>query len=175
MIEVALVAMTVMGCDHQDRNCELIPRARTVWLDQAACEAAIPSEIFKPDDKPYPIVIARCGDQQKITIATATQPDRSLASPLGLAGHGPVVIAAGEFDDATVAQEDRSIAGSLLYRTRTGYALVRNGAFESLAKLRDGAAGGYTLLRDGVKATAGATGSLAKRAAGGVRSIISAD
>lgn len=175
MIQAALVAMTVMGCNHQDMNCDLLSRTPTVWLSREACEAAIPTEIVKPTDALYPIIIARCDVDSNIAIAAGPTP--KAGEPLkhsteNAAGEPVVIVAAGDFERRPEAGQDRSMAGALLYRTKNGYALVRDGAAGGFALLRDGAVGGYARLRDGVKATAGATDRLARRAAGAVRNII---
>ena len=45
MIEAAIIAMTVMGCNHQSEDCKIIAQPPQVWQSQSACDAAIPKAI----------------------------------------------------------------------------------------------------------------------------------
>ena len=171
MIEAAIVAMTVMGCNHQDMNCELIPRQTTVWHSAKECWDAIPSEIVKPTEAPYPVIIARCDAGGRIAALDGAD-QQATVSTNHTVGDPVVIIATGDFERLPQAGQDRTIGGALLYRTKNGYALVRQGAADSFATLRDGVIGGYVRLRNGVRLTASATGQLAKRTADAVKTII---
>lgn len=177
MIAAAIVTMTVLGCSHQDLNCELITRSPKVWLSQQDCEAAIPSLLTEPTDAPYPIFIARCnnGDDTRITQASASQASASMSAKTAVpstATGDPISIVAADFERHPDAGEDRNITGALLYRTKNGYALIRDGATGGMEILRNSAAGGFALLTSGVKTTAGATSKLADQAATAIRDIL---
>ena len=172
MIAAAIVTMTVLGCSHQDLNCELITRSPKVWLSQQDCETAIQSLLTEPTDAPYPIFIARCnnGNDTRITQASALISAKT-AVPSTATGE-PISIVAADFERHPDAGTDRDITGALLYRTKNGYALIRDGATGGMEILRNSAAGGFALLTSGVKTTADTTSKLANHAATAVRGIL---
>ena len=172
MIEAAVIVMTVMGCGDQAVQCEPIAGPDRAWQNQEQCLAEIPAVLHKATVEPFPVLAARCdakgelmapGPADETVIATANlRIEPAVATP----------------DHATVEAQlnkDRTIADGLFYRTRHGYALVRESALSSWALLRDGAKSGYNAVHNGVATSIDTTVGIVKYSAGALRNFVRPD
>jgi len=144
VIKTALVAMTIVGCDCDAKLCEYIGETPAKWATIADCEAAMKSQILHERNFNYPLVSGICrtkGSASSAELAAkASRPDLTPASrvvepesplppELSHRPSTPVGNPATAMDTAAarpVAYEAVVDGGTgVLYRTRTGYAVVK--------------------------------------------------
>lgn len=109
IVKSALVAMVVIGCDSDARQCEFVREDPPQWASVAECEEAMKHQMLTAGNFNYPTVVGLCRaledpDGQTSTVVEA-QPEPP-AEPIY----------------AGVVQGGKSI----LYRTANGYTMVRH-------------------------------------------------
>ncbi|MER8482952.1 hypothetical protein [Mesorhizobium sp. M1322] len=140
MIKTALVAMTIVGCDCDARLCEYIGEAPAKWSTIADCEAAMKSQMLHERNFNYPLLSGICRTTQTLSRLAATAPTLELAAaaqtatdPLPSELSRRPSVAVGSQATATETEAAKPVAfeaavdggRSVLYRTKTGYALVK--------------------------------------------------
>ena len=60
MLKTAIVAMTIVGCDCDAKQCEYIRGSQPEWTTMSECETALKSRIVYERHEDYPTVIAVC-------------------------------------------------------------------------------------------------------------------
>ena len=170
MIEAAVIAMTVMGCNHQSQNCEIITQPPKVWQSQQACDAAIPTIIEGSMKAPYPVIVARCDAKASKTAKAKPKP-----RPVGTAKSEIQIVELPPPAEAPSAAEAKPseaklppIAKLALQKTTEGWTLVRKGAESGVDRI----SGGVKSAVDGVKNVVGDAVDLAERGAGAVRDVL---
>lgn len=133
MIKTAVVAMTIVGCDCDAKLCEYIGETPAKWSTIADCEAAMKTQMLhQRKGFNYPVVSGICRTiqpQTAMTVSaalpqTATVPLGDEIAALGLrrpeipVGPRPVPV-------AEVREPDVDGGGAILYRTESGYTLVK--------------------------------------------------
>ena len=129
MTEAAIIAMTVMGCNHQSEDCKVIAQPQQVWQSQSACDAAIPQAIRASLQAPYPVIMARC--EAKVVEAPKAKPEVEVAELPAPAKAAPPA------EDSKLPP----IAKLALHKTSQGWTFVRKGANDGLERLSDGVKG----------------------------------
>ncbi|MER8368243.1 hypothetical protein NKH70_17490 [Mesorhizobium sp. M0991] len=142
MIKTALVAMTIVGCDCDARLCEYIGETPAKWSTIAECEAAMKSQMLHERNFDYPLVSGICRTQNSSSssqlVATTSEPELTTASTAATdplppeLSHRPSA-AVGTQATATETEAVRPVAyeaavdggRAVLYRTKTGYAVVK--------------------------------------------------
>ncbi len=119
MINAALVAMVVVGCDSDARICEFIKETPAQWATVTECEAEMKHQMLTAGTFQYPTVTGLCravGDgAEVVSVDDATRPiQASAAAPV------PASEQAAIYD--SLVEGGRSV----LYRTANGYTVVRN-------------------------------------------------
>lgn len=135
MIEAAIIAMTVMGCNHQSEDCKIIAQPEKVWQSQSACDAAIPRVLQSSLQAPYPVIMARC-EAKTVETAKAKPEVEVAALPTPPATPAPAKTEPGSEDPALPP-----IAKLAVQKTAEGWTFVRKGANDGLERLSDGVKG----------------------------------
>ncbi|UCI09395.1 hypothetical protein [Mesorhizobium sp. B1-1-8] len=144
MIKTALVAMTIVGCDCDAKLCEYIGETPAKWATIADCEAAMKSQMLHQRNFNYPLVSGICRTKGSASpaelAAKASRPELKPArrvvettAPLPPElSHRPSIpvgapATASETEAARPVAYETAVDGgrAVLYRTRTGYAVVR--------------------------------------------------
>ena len=168
MIEAAIIAMTVMGCNHQSEDCKVIAQPPKVWQSQSACDAAIPKVIEGSLQAPYPVIVARCEAKASKTAEAKPAPRKvGTANP-----EVQIVELPAPTPGKTEPQgEDTKlppIAKLAVQKTTEGWTLVRKGANDGLERLSDGVKGAV----GGVKTVVDDAVDLAVDGAEAVRDVL---
>ncbi|HTV68994.1 MAG TPA: hypothetical protein VMF90_10690 [Rhizobiaceae bacterium] len=121
MLKMAIVAMTIVGCDCDAKMCEFIRDEQPQWSTMAECEAALKTRIVRDQHENYPTVIAVCSvpDQNQRDLAMAAYHEAAKARTAA---------------ETTVASDGEStrietiVSGgrAMVSRTTDGYATVRD-------------------------------------------------
>ncbi len=178
MLEAAVIAMTVMGCNHQSQDCEIIAQPPKVWQSQAACDAAIPKIIEGSMEAPYPVIVARCQTKTSKTATAEPQPQSigtpkpeiqvvELPAPPQSAVQAPAQPPA-KTDTETSDTPLPPIAKLAFQKTTEGWTLVRKGASDGMDKV----SGSVKSVVGGVKSVVGDAVDLAERGADAVRDAL---
>ncbi|PBC03580.1 hypothetical protein [Mesorhizobium sp. WSM3860] len=142
MIKTAVVAMTIVGCDCDAKLCEYIGETPAKWATIADCEAAMKSQMLHQRNFNYPLVSGICrakGSASSSELAAkASKPDmqpanRAVEPPLPPElSHRPsapvgATVTASETEAARPVAFEAAVDGgsAVLYRTKTGYAVVK--------------------------------------------------
>ena len=167
MIEAAVIAMTVMGCNHQSEDCKVIAQPPKVWQSQSACDAAIPRMIEGSLQAPYPVIVARCAAKAKPPVRTVGTPKPEVEI---------VELPAPEKTEPVPEGTNLPpIAKLAVQKTTEGWTLVRKGASKGVDTITGGvksAVGGVKSAVGGVKAVVGDAVDLAERGADAVRDVL---
>lgn len=59
----AIIIMTLMGCDHDERNCVYIDTVSQSYRTETACMTASEQKILAKAHAPYPVILAQCSAQ----------------------------------------------------------------------------------------------------------------
>lgn len=170
MLQTVIIAMTVVGCNHQASHCESLPQPVTHWENRIQCEAEIPGVVRKPD---YPIIIARCDEKVVVAIADALEISPATGRPVAQHRVGePLNINPLKPVQTAKSDNSQSVAGTVMASTKHGFIFVREGAWGGYKKLRDGTAVGYSRMRGSVGAMVAATVGFAARTAGAASNFI---
>ena len=108
-MKTALIAMTILGCDHTATECTYVAAAEQTYETVALCDAASEAEMARHADSAWPMILAVCqapkpdtdgtlgtlpldgagGETATIATATGNQPKASPEEekPEGLFGH----------------------------------------------------------------------------------------
>ena len=108
MIKSALVAMVMIGCDSEARECEFIRETPVQWASVEACETAMKHQMLTAGNFDYPTVVGLC---RAIEDPDADAPAVAAVGP----GTNEMPIFAGVVEGGK----------SILYRTGNGYTMVR--------------------------------------------------
>ncbi|MEI9414147.1 hypothetical protein [Mesorhizobium sp. Cs1321R2N1] len=158
MTKIALVAMTIVGCDCDAKLCEYIGETPAKWSTIAECEAAMKSQILHERNFDYPLVSGICRTKGSSSTAKGaatasrpklkstsptTEPERALPAELS---HRPSV-PVGSPTTATEAAAARPVAYELvvdggtgvLYRTKNGYAVVETDLGRAVSAIAEAA------------------------------------
>lgn len=175
MLEAAVIAMTVMGCNHQSADCEIIAQPPKVWQSQSACDAAIPRVLEGSLQAPYPVIVARC--KAKPTKTVEAKP----AAPKTIGTAQPEIKivelpAPPKTADTRETKPDDSklppIAKLAVQRTTEGWTLVRKSTVDGLERISGGVKTGMEKAVDGVKSVVDDAVGLAERSADAVRDVL---
>ncbi|MEM8647870.1 MAG: hypothetical protein AAGF86_16200 [Pseudomonadota bacterium] len=173
MLEAAVIAMTVMGCNHQSEDCQIIAQPPKVWESQSACDAAIPGVIEGSLQAPYPVIVARCAakaDSTQVKIGTP-KPEIQIVE-LPAPAPTPQAEAEAEKSDETKLPP---IAKLAVQKTTEGWTFVRKGANAGVDRVKTGVKGavdGVKGVVGGVKSVVGDAVDLAERGADAVRDVL---
>lgn len=134
MIKTALIAMTVIGCDCDAKLCEFIRDTPAQWATVAECEAALKTEVLREKPYAYPLVSGVCRPVEPSGFQTAAAP-----------AEAPDTTPAGATVPVGFIEDGRAI----LYRTASGYTLVRNGIAHTATSTAElaGRAAGWVMAR----------------------------
>ncbi|RWM30993.1 hypothetical protein [Mesorhizobium sp.] len=144
MIKTALVAMTIVGCDCDAKLCEYIGETPAKWATIADCEAAMKSQMLHQRNFNYPLVSGICRTKGSASTselaAKASGPELKpadrvvetiapLPPELSHRPSAPVggTATASETEAARPVTFEAAVDGgsAVLYRTKTGYAVVK--------------------------------------------------
>jgi hypothetical protein len=139
MLKMAIVAMTIVGCDCDAKMCEFIRDEQPQWSTMAECEAALKTRIVRDQHENYPMVIAVCSvpDQNQRDLAMAAYHEAAKARTAA-----ETTIAAD--DEPTRIELVVSGGRAVVSRTADGYAAAR----DTLGRV---ARGTFSLAADSVK------------------------
>lgn len=70
-MKVALIVMSILGCDDSGTQCTPIATASQRWTSIVACDAASERELEKFTAEKYPMIVAVCQSANADTIAEA--------------------------------------------------------------------------------------------------------
>ncbi len=164
MIEAAVIAMTVMGCNHQSEDCQVIAQPPKVWQSQSACDAAIPRVIEGSLQAPYPVIVARCAAKVESAPVKIGKPKPEIQIVELPAPEPQPQAEAPKQDDTKLPP----IAKLAVQKTTEGWTFVRKGANAGVDRVKTGVKGAV----DGVKGVVGDAVDLAERGATAVRDIL---
>ncbi|MCP5083442.1 MAG: hypothetical protein GY948_17285 [Alphaproteobacteria bacterium] len=178
MLEAAVIAMTVMGCNHQSQDCEIITRPPKVWQSQTACDAAIPKIIEDSMKAPYPVIVARCQAKASKTAETKPQPLKigtpqpeiqvvELPAPVQAPAQAPA-----KTEDEPGGTKLPPMAKLALQKTTEGWTFVRKGTTDGIQQISGGVKTGVKRAVGGVKSVVGRAVDLAERGADAVREAL---
>ncbi|MEI9402019.1 hypothetical protein [Mesorhizobium argentiipisi] len=144
MSKIAIVAMTIIGCDCDVNLCEYIGETPPKWSTIAECQTAMKSQILQEHNFDYPVVSGIChtkdwspasklaatGSRPELKPASPTiQPERALPPELRHRTSVPIGSPTTALEAAAarpVAYEQVVDGGTgVLYRTKNGYAVVK--------------------------------------------------
>lgn len=138
MLKPALIALTMMGCDCEERHCVPLDAPVQQYLTIGECEAALASAIASETYRLYPLLKAQCdrrGDADDLLVAATSAP---VSGPL----HGTT--------ETGLVGRTFTFAGRtseyLVYRTSDGVVAVRDGFGWALDLVQDGAARAFAIL-----------------------------
>ena len=178
MIEAAVIAMTVLGCNHQSEDCKTIAQPQKVWQSQEACDAAIPRIIEGSMKAPYPVIVARCQAKPSKT-ATASPKPLKIGTPLKeiQVVELPAPAQAPAKTEAEIETQPNDtklppIAKLALQKTSEGWTFVRKGTKDGIEQISGGVKTGVKRAVGGVKSVVGGAVDLAERGADAVREVL---
>lgn len=73
-MQVALIAMTILGCNDSIDDCQYIATAKEHWTTVALCDSASENVLGRYTNANYPMVIAVCQPQPGTGTQVAAQP-----------------------------------------------------------------------------------------------------
>jgi hypothetical protein len=160
MLQTAVVVMTVMGCGDQGVSCDFVGEPKKVWTTTKACEDAIPATLIEMQNANYPVITASC--DARIMASNAKPVEQKIVQK----EKTNFEKIQEEFGTGDVTTKEKKPA---LYRLKNGYALVRDETSDVLAKIGEGARGGYEKLEGAVRVSFNALTQSANRAAASLR------
>lgn len=183
MLEAAVIAMTVMGCNHQTEDCKVIAQPPKVWQSQSACDAAIPQVLEGALQAPYPVIVARCKAKPSKTVEVKAEPPKSIgtAKPEIRIVELPPPPKTAEASEVKTAETNEAktddtalppIAKLAVQRTTEGWTLVRKSTVDGIERIRGGVKTGVERAVGGVKSVVGGAVGLAERGADAVRDVL---
>lgn len=72
MIYAAAIAITLLGCGNSLEDCEFISQSTQTYETKSLCEQAIPGQLRKMQDTPYPVVTGHCDGDEKADLEITT-------------------------------------------------------------------------------------------------------
>lgn len=182
MIEAAVIAMTVLGCNHQSADCKTIAQPPKVWQSQEACDAEIPRIIEGSMKAPYPVIVARCQAKPNNTAAANPKPLKigtplrdiqvvELPAPAKAPAKAPPK-AQTKAQTKPGDAELPPIAKLALQKTSEGWTFVRKGTKDGIEQISGGVKSGVERAVGGVKSVVGGAVDLAGRGADAVRQVL---
>jgi len=120
MLKTTMVAMTLLGCDCDAKQCEYISDAPGQWTSVAECEVAMKRQVLSNSALDYPLVTGMC---------RTVGPQTTLASvPVSEDPALPVVAA---------PEEPQTMTSLVFQRTSMGYQSVLSGMDQARSAVFD--------------------------------------
>ncbi len=75
MIAETVFVMTILGCGNDTKSCDFVAEPQSTYTSQAACEAAVTSELIRYQDAAYPVVVGDCIERKgRVEVAQLQSP-----------------------------------------------------------------------------------------------------